>query len=135
MSDDQRKHLEFIQAVIARQAGNSFLVKGWALTVAAAFYGYAGNKDSWHVAVAGTLASLAFGYLDAFYLRQERLFRCLYKAVIASESTVDAYSMDTKPYESNEGSRRRDVVTSGPLAVLFGTVIATGIVVIILTTG
>ncbi len=42
------KHLEFIQAVIARQANNSFLVKGWGLTVARAFYlvfrGYAAES-------------------------------------------------------------------------------------------
>jgi hypothetical protein len=32
------KHLEFVQAVITRLANNSFLMKGWALTVAGAFY-------------------------------------------------------------------------------------------------
>jgi hypothetical protein len=35
------KHLEFIQAVITRLANDSFLRKGWALTVAGAFYGFA----------------------------------------------------------------------------------------------
>lgn len=34
---DRIKHLEFIQAVITRMGTNSFLVKGWALTLAAAF--------------------------------------------------------------------------------------------------
>ena len=133
MSEDRRKHLEFIQAVIARQAGNSFLVKGWALTVAAAFYGFAANKDAWPVAVIGIFASVAFGYLDAFFLRQERLFRCLYKAVIASGSTVSDYSMDTDPYKRNSGSRWRDVLTSGPLAVLFGTIVAAGVIVALAT--
>ena len=31
------KHLELIQAVITRLANNSFLMKGWALTVTGAF--------------------------------------------------------------------------------------------------
>ena len=37
------KHLEFIQSVITRMATNSFLAKGWALTVAGALYGFAVN--------------------------------------------------------------------------------------------
>lgn len=129
MTDDQRKHLEFIQAVITRQAGNSFLVKGWALTVASAFYGYAVNKDSPWVAVIGLLVAGTFGYLDAFYLRQERLFRCLYLDAISSPSAVPAFSMITNPYKDNVGSRWRDVVTSRPLMIFFGILISTGLVV------
>ncbi len=30
------KHLEFLQAVITRMAGNSFLIKGWSVTLVAA---------------------------------------------------------------------------------------------------
>ena len=32
------KHLEFIQAAITRQAGNQSLIRGWALTLATAFW-------------------------------------------------------------------------------------------------
>ena len=35
------KHLEFIQATIARMATNSFLFKGWAITIAAALSAFA----------------------------------------------------------------------------------------------
>ncbi len=35
-SADPVKHLEFVQAVIARQAANSFLLKGWSVTLATA---------------------------------------------------------------------------------------------------
>jgi hypothetical protein len=133
MTDDQRKHLEFIQAVITRQAGNCFLIKGWALTVTSAFYGFAANKDSWPVAVIGLLVALAFGYLDAFFLRQERLFRCLYAAVIAPGSSVPTYSMNTSPYSVDEGSPWRDVLRSGPLVALFATIVMTGVVVALAT--
>ena len=45
------KHLEFIQAVITRLANDSFLMKGWALTVAGAFYGFAvkGTSGKWRL--------------------------------------------------------------------------------------
>ena len=36
------KHLELIQAIITRLASNSFFIKGWALTVAAATFGFDG---------------------------------------------------------------------------------------------
>jgi hypothetical protein len=40
--DEHRlKHMEFIQAVVGRLASNSFFVKGWAITVAGAFIGFA----------------------------------------------------------------------------------------------
>jgi hypothetical protein len=40
----KEKHLELIQAVISRMAGNSFLLKGWSVTLAAALLalGYLG---------------------------------------------------------------------------------------------
>lgn len=36
LTDDQRKHLDFIQAVIARLSTSSSTAKGWGLTVAMA---------------------------------------------------------------------------------------------------
>ncbi len=37
--DSHVKHLEMIQSVVARLGNNAFLIKGWAITVAAAFVG------------------------------------------------------------------------------------------------
>jgi len=36
MNEDQRKHLELIQGVITRMAGNSFLIRGWSVTLVSA---------------------------------------------------------------------------------------------------
>ena len=33
--ENKRAHLEMIQAVITRMAGNSFLIKGWSVTLVA----------------------------------------------------------------------------------------------------
>lgn len=38
------KHLEFIQTVIGRLSTNAFLMKGWALTVSAAFFGFSAKE-------------------------------------------------------------------------------------------
>src|SRR6266511_2455864 len=85
LGDAQVKHLEFIQAVIGRLANNSFLMKGWALTVAGLIFGFTSKRGSWRIAAAAFLPVAAFWGLDAYFLRQERLFRRLYDAVRRSD--------------------------------------------------
>jgi hypothetical protein len=96
-NDEVMKHLEFIQGVISRQATNSFLLKGWALTVAGAVYAFATKGTDWRVAAIGLMPVVIFWGLDGYYLRQERLFRCLYDAVRRTPSTVEVYAMSTAP--------------------------------------
>ena len=128
MDEDGRKHLEFVQTVIARQASNSFLVKGWALTVAAAAYAFAVKERAEGVAVVGVMAVLAFWYLDAFFLRQERLFRCLYKSVIdPDDTTVPAFSMDTDGFKDNERSKWPAVLFTRTLWIFFGALAVVGL--------
>ncbi|WP_187347302.1 hypothetical protein [Kocuria sp. CNJ-770] len=81
VSPERIKHLEFIQNTITRQASHSFAVKGWSLTVAAVIYAYAAAHLTWWMALVALLPAVAFAGLDAFYLRQERLFRALYRVV------------------------------------------------------
>ena len=59
-------------------AGNSFLLKGWTVTIAAALFALAAKDSNRRFAVLALFPSLAFWGLDAYYLRQERLFRRLY---------------------------------------------------------
>jgi hypothetical protein len=78
---NQIKHMEMTQAVISRLASNSFLIKGWALTLVGAFLGFGVNRDDWALAAASTLPIAVFWLLDTYYLRAERLFRVLYDEV------------------------------------------------------
>jgi hypothetical protein len=63
------KHLELIQAVVRRLGNDGFLMKGWALTVAGAFYGFAINKSKWQLAVAALVPTAIFWGLDSYFLR------------------------------------------------------------------
>ncbi len=87
------KHMEMIQAVVARLASNSFLMKGWALTLSGAFLGFAVNNDDSGIAAAGLLPILAFWALDTYYLRAERLFRALFERVRSSGDLVEPFFM------------------------------------------
>jgi len=93
MNDDQRKHLEFTQAVITRMAGNSFLIRGWSVTLVSALFALAAKDAERAFAIVSYFPCVMFWYLDAYYLSQERKFRSLYDSV-RQDSKAD-YSMDT----------------------------------------
>lgn len=93
MQEDKIRHLEMIENVINRLANNSFLIKGWAVTLAAAVVALSGKGN---VALA-FLPIVSFWILDGYFLRQERLFRSLYEHVRTDPSTD--FSMHTDRFE------------------------------------
>jgi len=95
------KHLELIQSVINRMAQVSFIIKGWAVTLVAGLLALAVNAECWYYSLLALLPALVFWGLDAFYLRQERLFRHLYDNVRLGQaaSKVPLFSMDTTEYQ------------------------------------
>lgn len=92
------KHLEFIQGVIARLANNSFLLKGWSVTLVAAILALTVRNPSVYTVLLALFPALIFWGLDAFYLAQERHFRDIHKD--AREGTIPVLSMDPYSYES-----------------------------------
>jgi hypothetical protein len=91
------KHLELIQQVITRMATNSFLVKGWSVTLLSAIFAIAASKDGLHQIVwVGFVPLVMFWMLDGFFLRQERLYRKLWDRVRAQAQEMPTdFSMDT----------------------------------------
>jgi len=126
------KHLEFIQAVITRMGNNGFLLKGWALTVGAAFFGFAAREVSWSIATVGLMPVVTFWALDAYFLHRERLFRHLYDAVVSGDPRVERFTMDYRMF-LGPTCRYRDAVTSMPLLFFYGSLAVAGLVLIALT--
>lgn len=128
MPVERIKHLEFIQAVITRQAANSFTIRGWSLTVSAAIYAYtAANLNCW-LALVSLLPGVAFGWIDAYYLRQERLFRELYQDAIKPDTEVPMFSMDTSRYCNSSRCTYWSAIKSNPLMVMHGVIVTIGAV-------
>jgi len=107
MLQEKVKHLELIQSVVTRMAGNSALFKGWSVTLSAALIGLAAAKDARiQYALLGCFPPILFAILDAFYLRQERLFRKLYDRVRKTndvEWEKDPFTMDTRVITTVDG--------------------------------
>ncbi|MFE4250186.1 hypothetical protein ACFRU3_11855 [Streptomyces sp. NPDC056910] len=60
LDDGQKRHRELIQTVAARMGNNSFLIKGWALTLMGALLAFAAGNESRTVAAAGFVPIVAF---------------------------------------------------------------------------
>jgi hypothetical protein len=97
-SEDERLHLTMIQSVVSRMSTASSSAKGWGLTVAVAAFGFSAGTVKPLLAVLGLVVVVFFAVLDAYYLRQERLFRRLYGD--SCERKVEIFSMDTSRYRS-----------------------------------
>lgn len=94
MDEDQKKHLELIQTVISRMTGNSFLIRGWSVTLVSALFALAAKDANGAFAVISYFPCVLFWCLDAYYLSQERKFRSLYNSVRMATSTD--FSMSTE---------------------------------------
>jgi hypothetical protein len=102
LSENAVKHLEMIQAVVTRLAQNSFAYKAWAVTLVSAILALAINSGAYPFILVALLPTLVFWGLDAYYLRQERLFRRLYDVVRGAypdASTPAAFSMKAEAYK------------------------------------
>ena|SRR2546422_4796555 len=100
MDDYRLEHLKMIQSVIARMAQNSFLVKGWSVTLVTAVMALTLPNPNKGFALLALFPAIVFWGLDAYYLRQERLFRKLYDSVRGPNADpAAAFSMDTRQFD------------------------------------
>jgi hypothetical protein len=92
--ENQRKHLDMIQAIVARLAGNSFLLKGWSVTLVTALFAFAAKDGKAYFVFLAYLPAITFWLLDGYYLSQERTFRALFDVVRTKDEGDIDFSMD-----------------------------------------
>jgi hypothetical protein len=126
------KHLEMIQAVVARLGGNGFLVKGWAITIAGAFLAFAVNREEYGLALAALAPTFLFWLLDTSFLRNERLFRNLFDRVrngleppFYMGATSPSYVERIKEEEEEDISSRWRTFWRETLLLFYGAIIGT----------
>jgi len=124
------KHLEFIQAAIARMATNSFLFKGWAITIAAGLSAFAAVESRAALLVLALVSTVLFWGLDGYYLWLERGFVNLHTAVAAKEEADIDFSM--KIDKTNAACRWFKTCWRPHLWVFYGAIVVIDVVGIIL---
>ncbi|MEC4004884.1 hypothetical protein OX283_009475 [Flavobacterium sp. SUN052] len=103
MSDNKIKHLEFIQNVITRMNSNSFLIKGWTITIVSALYALCAKDANTNYVLVSYISIPVFWVLDGFYISQERQYRDLYKEVALKDDNQIDFGMDASKF--NKGNR------------------------------
>jgi uncharacterized membrane protein len=123
------KHLEFIQATINRMAGNSFLMKGWAITIIGGLLAVSIKELNALYVYISFAVLFFFWLLDSFYLSHERMYIKLYDEVRKkSESTID-FSMSTKHVKGR--CEWRKCAFSKTMWLFYGGLAVVGLILII----
>ncbi len=95
----KEKHLELIQGVINRMAGNSFHLKGWSVVLVSALFALAASDTNANFVLLAFLPAIAFWVLDGYFLQQERMYRKLYEEERRKSDPESDFTMDASQYK------------------------------------
>lgn len=103
MSDKKIKHMEFVQAVITRMNTNSFLLKGWAITLVVALVALAVQDSNIVYPITACMVVAVFWVLDGFFISQERRYSDLYNEVRRMDDDQIDFDMGATRFFNNKG--------------------------------
>lgn len=96
------KEIDLIQGCLTRMAQNSFIVKGWLITILAVVFALLPQTVNLRfLCLLGFVIILCFWYLDGFFLKAEKLFRWKYEWVISQRLNCSQYAFDLNLYNKN----------------------------------
>ena len=103
MNEKKIAHLGFIESTIVRMATNSSTIKSWSIGILAVIIGLSiaisgeTNEITRYVLFfSSTILIVIIAFLDAFYLFQEKLYRCLFDLVRNKKEEEIDFSMDAR---------------------------------------
>ena len=102
MSDKKMKHLDFIQNVISRMNSNSFLVKGWAITLVSALFALAAKDANINYVLISYFVIPVFWFLDGFFIATEKQYRELYNEVRQKNETDIDFDMNASSFNTGK---------------------------------
>ncbi|NRR20989.1 hypothetical protein [Brevibacillus sp. MS2.2] len=100
--ENKIKHLELIQGVINRMSNNSFLIKGWSITLVSALFALAAKESNSKFIIISLFQVIVFWILDSYFLWQERLYRKHFNEIRMKDINNIDFSMDASQYKSFE---------------------------------
>lgn len=92
------KHLEFILTTINRMAQNSYLLKGWSVTVVGGLIAFGFKESAIRYFVVSIAILFFFWLMDSYYLSRERRFVKLFDKVRQQDEAQVDFSMDTDEF-------------------------------------
>jgi hypothetical protein len=77
-------HVNLLQGIINRLAGNSASCKTWCLTLVGALFSLAGAAHVPGIITFALVPVVIFGFMDTMYLAQEKAYRDLYACIVSA---------------------------------------------------
>ena len=124
------KHLEMVQSVVSRMANNSFVIKGWCVTLVAALFALGSGSGNTEYVFLAYFPAIMFWILDAYFLWQERLYRKLYEKVRLTDERLIDFSLNTQTVKNNVSSWQKTSFST-TLLIFYGTLIIAILIVIL----
>lgn len=134
MNESKHKHLEFIQNVISRMNSNSFLIKGWSITLVSALFALAAKDSNINYVLISYIVLPVFWVLDGFFIATERAYRDLYSEVCIKEESDINFSMDASKFVKGQNTWLSGVF-SKTLIPFYGISITATLIVMLLIRG
>lgn len=98
MNENKLKHLEFIHNTINRMSTNSFIIKGWLITLISALFVFVDIDVNGQFMVVIWMTVPMFWYINALFLQIERKYRALYNQVRTQDLSLINFSMNTDDF-------------------------------------
>ena len=128
------KEIELIQSCIERMAHNSFIVKGWALSIFAGVTAITKGENLSDIILlifTTGIPFICFWILDTYFLQTERRFRNLYSERMVKRNSDDAtglFELDLKIVKAETFIK---VMFSKTLFIFYGIPFITSIIYLI----
>ena len=117
------KEIDLIQGCINRMASNSFMLKGWAISLVAVVLALTADRlNPLFLFCSIVIPIFCFWYLDAFFLRTEKMYRKMYDWVIEhrKERNFDfQYNLNPERFKNKVESQCK-VIFSKTLFMFYG---------------
>lgn len=114
--EEFHKEIDLIQSCINRMAQNSFLIKGWTVTLFAVILALVPEKleqpNRIFLGVVMLAISIMFWYLDSFFLATERNYRAISDWILRERPKGNRqllYELNFKAYESEKKLPRTSI--------------------------
>jgi len=115
--------MDFIQSVISRMNSNSFVLKGWGVSLISVLLALTYKETALISTEICYFATIIFWGLDAYYLSRERMYRALYDKVrIITEDKID-FSMSVTDHKNSSTGWWGCIVSKTILPLYLGIII------------
>ncbi len=135
--EEIHKEIDLIQSCIKRMASNSFMLKGWAITIYAVVLALL--PESINMILLCTVlitVTCAFWYLDGFFLKTEKLYRNIYDWVLLERPKGNRellYQLNPKMFTGKipKTGSTREIMLSVTLRTFYGIPIIMNILILV----